>query len=105
MTILSGTALAGIFIFSGILFPFLNGRQSTGGKYLNAYHCNPKLKIETKSIRPVFNPGVKRGLICFLAKRIIRIFRSYFYTIPKTTAISWSSCFVSIAGKNGEKDH
>ena len=30
---LSGTAFAGSFIFSGILFPLLNGRQSTGGKY------------------------------------------------------------------------
>src|SRR5258705_4363558 len=73
MTMLSGTAFAGIFIFSGMLFPFLNGKQSTGGKYLNAYHCKPKLKIVTKSIKLVFNPEEKRCLICFLVKRMMRI--------------------------------
>src|SRR5690606_9909067 len=71
ITVLSGTASAGIFIFSGILFPFLYGRQSTGGRYVRLYHCKPKLNAVTNSIRPVLILflSLNNGLILSLCQK------------------------------------
>src|SRR5687767_11717338 len=75
MIVLSGMALAGIFIFSGILFPVLNGRQSATGKYVSVYHWIPKLNRVTAVIEINVALRENRGFTSsrFQNKNAIRI--------------------------------
>src|SRR5690606_36706984 len=70
MAKLSGTDPGGICIFSGMLLPFLKGKQSTMGRYLSAYHCRPKLNKVTSNMAIHEAREERMGLTCRLCQNI-----------------------------------